>query len=294
MQRALILLLIGALSVSSGCTTPQAHALGPDATPTYYSYFFPQMYWGTIAAAAGWQPTASSTPLPTQTLPPSPTETLPTDTPTPVLSRPGAESPMATYSAPVPSPTAPAATSLAATVNVGLLSCRYGPGPEYLYLYALRKGANIKLVGRVDSDNWHWAWVEGRNRCWVNTSYLTVQGDWRQLPIVYPGLAKLPVSPYYPPTTIVSVVRNGTSVTVEWAPIFLRAGDEEDEYMKHYILEVWQCRGGTLLFEPRATNYTYLTLIDEPGCAAPSHARLFVQEKHGFSGPTIVPWRPAQ
>jgi len=177
-------------------------------------------------------------------------------------------------------------------VNVGLLSCRYGPGPEYLYLYALRQGANIKLIGRTDGDNWHWAWVEGRNRCWVNTRYLQVDGDWRQLPVVYPGQARLPVSPYYPPSSIVSVVRLGNSVTVEWVHIPLRAGDEEDDSMQRYILEVWHCQGGNMLFEPLATNDTMLTISDEPGCGSPSHARLFVQEKHGFSGPTDVPWPP--
>jgi len=192
---------------------------------------------------------------------------------------------------PAAAPTVPAA-SLRATVSVGLLSCRYGPGPSYLYLYALRQGANIKLIGRTDGENWHWAWVDGQNPCWVNTSYLKVEGDWRQLPVVYPGTARLPVSPYYPPTSITSVVRIGNTVTVEWAPIRLRAGDEEDEFMQHYILEAWHCRGGALVFEPLATNDTFLTVVDEPGCATPSRARLFVQEKHGFSGPTEVRWPP--
>jgi len=194
---------------------------------------------------------------------------------------------------PLPSPTLPIA-SLRATVTAGLLSCRYGPGPEYLYLYALRQGADITLIGRVDADNWHWVWVEGSNPCWVNVNYLRVEGDWKQLPVVYPGIARLPVSPYYPPTSIISVVRLGNSVTVEWAPIRLRAGDEEDETMQHYILEAWHCVGGILIFESLATNITFLTVEDEPGCASPSHARLFVQEKHGFSGPTDVPWRPWQ
>ncbi len=215
----------------------------------------------------------------TATVTPSPTQTkIPSLTPSPV---------------PTETPTAappPAAASLTATVNVRLLSCRYGPGSEYLYLYALRGGANIKLIGRTDGENWHWAWVDGRNRCWVNTSYLTVSGDWRQLPIVYPGLARLPVSPYYPPSAITKVTRNGNVVTVQWLEIPLRAGDEEDDSMQHYIVEAWHCGGGMLLFEPLATNDTSMSIIDEPGCIQPSRARLFVQEKHGFSGPTEIPW----
>jgi hypothetical protein len=71
----------------------------------------------------------------------------------------------------------------------------------------------------------------------------------------------------------------------------LRAGDEEDEFMQLYVLEVWHCQAGQLLFEPLATNDTMLTVVDEPGCAGPSRARLFFQEKHGFAGPSEVPWR---
>ncbi len=69
-----------------------------------------------------------------------------------------------------------------ASVTADLLSCRYGPGPDYLYLYALRGGANIVLIGRTDGGNWHWVYVEGTNRCWVNVSFLHVDGNWRTPP----------------------------------------------------------------------------------------------------------------
>ncbi len=62
--------------------------------------------------------------------------------------------------------------------------------------------------------------------------------------------------------------------------------------MQHYIVEVWRCEGGTMLFEPIATNTASVVIHDESGCAAPSHGRIFVQEKHGFSGPTEIPWPP--
>src|SRR5512140_1248779 len=86
----------------------------------------------------------------------------------------------------------PTVQSLRATVTADLLSCRYGPGPNYLFLYGLRKGANIVLIGRTDGDNWHWVYVAGRNKCWVKTDFLDIQGDWKSLPIVYPGMAELP------------------------------------------------------------------------------------------------------
>ncbi len=172
------------------------------------------------------------------------------------------------------------------------LSCRYGPGPEYLYLYALNRGANIILIGRTDGDNWHWVYVAGTNKCWVNTNFLEIDGDWRSLPITYPVEAKLPKSPYYQPTSVLSASRDGNEVTVAWVDIPLRPGDEEDETMLHYIIEVWRCESGNLLFEPLATNDTTITFIDEPGCDQASHGRIFVQEKHGFAGPTEIPWPP--
>ncbi len=264
MTRRIILSLM-ALWLTTSCASQGARAQEVDLTAT--------VGWALTVASGAGEPASSA--LPTVT-PPAPTVQ-------PTLSVNQIASPA---SAPVPT----GATSLAARVNVALLSCRYGPGPEYLYLYALRGGANIKLIGRTDGDNWHWAWVDGQNPCWVNTNYLTIQGDWRTLPIVYPGIAKLPVSPYYRPSAITRVTRSGNVVTVRWLEIPLRAGDEEDASMQQYIVEAWHCRGGTLLFEPLATNDTVMNIVDEPGCTQPSHARLFVQEKHGFAGPTNIAW----
>ena len=178
--------------------------------------------------------------------------------------------------------------SLKAIVTADLLSCRYGPGSEYLYLYALRKGANIKLIGRTEGNNW--VYVDGKIKCWVNIEYIDLTGDKNSLPVVYPGIAKLPISPFYPPTTVLKVLRDKRVVTVKWLDIPLRAGDEEDESMQHYIIEVWRCEGGNIIFDPLATNDLSITFTDEPGCREPSHGRIFVQEKHGFAGPAEIPW----
>ncbi len=229
---------------------------------------------------------ATATPAASRTQPPvalSPTAP-PTKTPSPT---------------PAPTSTAtltaiPTVSSLKASVTADLLSCRYGPGPDYLFLYGLRKGANIVLIGRTDGDNWRWVYVEGRNKCWVKTDFLEIQGNWRSLPIVYPGVARLPISPYYPPTAVLSAVRKGDQVTVEWLDNPLRAGDEEDASMQHYIVEVWRCENGTLLFEPLVTNELSVSFTDQAGCTAPSHGRIFVQEKHGFAGPTEIPLPPIQ
>jgi uncharacterized protein YraI len=231
----------------------------------------------TAVAPTGAGATGSSTPQPSLTASPS-------STPNPTSTVPPTDVPSATA--------VPTVDSLKATVTADLLSCRYGPGPNYLFLYGLRKGANIELIGRADEDNWHWVYVQGKSKCWVNTNFIEVHGDWKRLPIVYPGLARLPVSPYYPPTSVLSVVRNRDQVTVEWADIPLRAGDEEDQFMQHYIVEVWRCENGRLLFEPLATNELSVTFTDQAGCGMPSHGRIFVQEKHGLSGPTEIAWPP--
>ncbi|MCC7119635.1 MAG: hypothetical protein IT310_14010 [Anaerolineales bacterium] len=201
-----------------------------------------------------------------------------------------------TFTPPAPTatnlPTAiPAVESLKAVVTAELLSCRYGPGAEYLYLYGLRQGANIELIGRTEGNNW--VEVAGKNLCWVNAKYLNIQGNQQTLKITYPAEYKLPVSPYYAPPVVLSATRNAANpnqVTVTWTDITLRAGDEEDANMFIYIIEVWRCEGGKIVFDPLASNYPEVTFTDESGCSAPSHGRVFFQEKHGFAGPAEIPW----
>ena len=225
---------------------------------------------------------ATAAPL-TLTAPPSATIGISlTETFTP----PPSDTPLPT--APATASPIPTVPSLTAIVTADLLSCRYGPGSEYLYLYALRRNARIKLVGQTGGNNW--VWVEGQTNCWVNAKFIEISGDLRTLPIVYPTPATLPVSPYYPATHVLRSIREGTQITVTWIDIPLRAGDEEDDSMLHYIIEVWRCEAGQIIFDPLATNETTISFSDEPGCAAKSHGRIFVQEKHGFAGPTEIPW----
>jgi len=198
-------------------------------------------------------------------------------------------------STPLPSDTPlPTVESLAATVTAELLSCRYGPGPEYLYLFAFRATARIKLIGRVDADNWNWALVENQVPCWVHTNFLEIEGDFKSLPVVYPGVAKLPITPYYPRSEVLSAERNKltNAVTVSWVEVPVSLGDYEDESMQTYIVEVWRCAGGELIFDPLATRFAFIRFLDEPGCSEPSHGRVWVQEKHGYAGPAEIPWPP--
>lgn len=213
-------------------------------------------------------PTEMPSPTLTATLLPTVTATTPpTETSTPTL--------------------VPVVESLSATVSTNLLSCRYGPGPEYLYLYALRETARIKLTGQTGGNNW--VWVDGE--CWVNTKFLNIEGDYKTLPVVYPdNPAKLPRAGYYPPTVVLSATREGNLVTVVWLAVIVSPGDYEDESMFPYIIEVWRCEGGQIIFDPLASRRETISFIDEPGCAGPSHGRVFVQDKHGYTKPAEIPW----
>jgi hypothetical protein len=155
----------------------------------------------------------------------------------------------------------------------------------------LNRGANIKLVGRTDAN--HWVLVENSpQRCWVNARFLEIQGDPKALPILYPGL-KLIVSPYYPGPSWAKATRNGNKVEITWEAVPISPGKYADEFMHQYIVEVWRCEAGEIIFETLGTNFPFITVEnDEAGCSLPSHGRVFVQEKHGYGGPVEIPWPP--
>ena len=225
--------------------------------------------------------TALEVAAPTETAIP-PTPIPPTETFTPTLPPPTASS----TSTPTEIPTV---DSLKAVVTADTLSCRYGPGAEYLYFYGFRKDFKLTLIGRAHASNW--VMVDGlEHKCWVNQKFISVEGDPQTLRVTYPGEYELPESPYYAPPAVLSAENNGGTITVKWTDVELRAGDEEDADMFIYIIEVWRCEGGQIVFEALASNYPEVTFVDEGGCAEPSHGRVFFQEKHGFAGPAEIPW----
>ena len=241
-------------------------------------------------------PSPSETLLPTSTSFPPVTETpfLPSATGVPTSTETLTPTPLASETAsPFPSSTAlPTVASLEARVTADRLSCRYGPGPEYLYLFAFRAGANIELIGRVDTENWHWILVENQVPCWISADFIEVQGDILSLPVFCPDGAKLPITPYYPPSEVLNARRNPLTneITVSWVEVPVSLGDYEDDSMQTYIIEVWRCQGGQVIFDPLATRSAFTSFIDEPGCSEPSYGRVWVQEKHGYAGPAEIPW----
>jgi len=229
----------------------------------------------------------TATPIPSET--PSFTPAPPTETFTPAP-------PTGTFTPLPPTETStatppPFVESLKAKVTERL-NCRYGPGSEYLSLFGFNKGANIEIIGQTGGNNW--VMVENKpQRCWVNAKFLDIAGDPTTLQVRYPDGYKIPVSPYYSSPAVLSAVRdpnNPNMVTVEWTDITLRAGDEEDENMFIYIIEVWRCEGGEMIFDPLASNYPEITFVDETGCSLPSHGRVYFQEKQGFAGPAEILW----
>ncbi len=146
-------------------------------------------------------------------------------------------------------------------------NCRYGPGAVYLYKYGLVAGSNMNVIGRIESGEWIYIQaIGGNNPCWVKTSLVSISGDLWSVEIVYPGQAVLPQSPYYPPVNWVGASRNDALITVSWNDVPLRAGDEEDDEMQHYIVEVWRCEAGVFLFEALGTNALSISFIDQYGC----------------------------
>jgi hypothetical protein len=269
-NKKLILLIILTMSLAA-CNSsntgqaPASTSLVPANTSTNFPAPETSTPIPTLTASA--IPSVTFTPLPTDTLMPT---AAPTETPLPTVD------------------------SLKAQVTAEKLSCRYGPGAEYLYLFAFNGTANIKLVGRTDANSW--VWVENKdsnnreNNCWVNAKFLNIQGDPKMLPIVYPGL-KLPVSPYYPGPSWAKATRTGNKMEITWEAVPISPGKYADEFMHQYIIEVWRCEGGQIIFETLGTNSPVITVKnDEAGCSQPSHGLVYVQEKHGYGGPVEIPW----
>ena len=243
------------------------------------------------------QPVATVEILPSATLTATITS-APTSSPLPSVS-PTATPPGATATPPGPTATPPGATAtfaiLRGVVNVDKLSCRYGPGAMYLYLYGMVRGATQDIIGRTDSGKWLLTRAHGDNKaCWVNAEFMDIQGDVMSVEMVYPEHYSLPQSNQgYRPLWDVVAIRKGNEVVISWKSEARRPGDEESPTSVLYVVETWVCRGGQVWFTPLGAYTPQVTVTDEPGCLQASHGRVFFVEKHGYTGPTQINWPPA-
>jgi uncharacterized protein YraI len=217
---------------------------------------------------------------PTQTFSPTQTSTFPPPTLTQTLT----PLPPTETSAPPP-----LVDEIKASVTADKLVCRYGPGANYLYLIALNKTTPLKLIGRAPGNDW--VLVEnGEQDCWVNSESIEAQENLMTLRPMYPDGYKIPVSPYYGPTTVLSATRAGDQVTINWVEIVVSPGKYENDYMFPYIVEVWVCKDGEIIFDTLGSRVPYIIFTDEAGCEEPSRGRVYIQEKHGYAGPAEIPW----
>lgn len=223
---------------------------------------------------------SSPTSFPLPLITPSPTPPPPTSTPTPTQTASPTETPSPTLT--------PTYAILRGEVIPAHVNCRYGPGPVYLYKYGLLGGSNLNLIGRTEVGDWILVQaIGGNNPCWMKAEFMDIQGDVFAVAPADPQII-LPWSPYYTPLTNVSATRVGETVTVSWAPLTLRAGDEADPVP--YVVEAWVCRDGVVVFTPVGAFQPAVEIVDEPGCTASSHWRVMAAEKHGYTWPVEIVW----
>jgi hypothetical protein len=174
-------------------------------------------------------------------------------------------------------------------VNVEHVMCFYGPSKAYLYKYGLLGGSNLEILGIMQDTGYIFVRaIGGNNPCWMNLEWMNVKGDINSLQPLDPMDVVLPQSPFYGPLNSVTAVREANLVTLSWNPLFLRAGDDSEQ--EPYLIEAWLCQNGELIFVPIGLYETIVTVVDEPGCSTPSHARVYGVEKHGYTGYIEFPW----
>lgn len=233
---------------------------------------------------------AARTELPSQSPSPSATSTV-TDSPTPSVSPSVTLPPTLTLTgtSTFTQTPLPVYTKLRGKVIIAQAVCHYGPGAPYLYKYGVYAGSNLEILRRVEGGNYiEVQAIGGNNPCWVRADYMEIRGDFNNLLPVHPFEVKLPISPYYAPPAWVRAERNGDEVTVEWAALNLRAGDDSEQ--TPYIVEAWVCQGGQMVFQPVGSYQTRVMVRDEAGCIEVSRARLIAAEKHGYTRPLEIEW----
>lgn len=235
----------------------------------------------------------TSTPNETITLTETAPALPPSETPSP---RPGATSTETPFPSKTPPPAQTSTPEITATyailrgkVNVEKVSCRYGPGAMYLYLYGMVQGATQDIIGRNESGSWVLTKSRGDTiSCWVKVDLLDINGDTTTIPIIHADEYNLPKSPFYGPLTNVTAKRTENEVIISWSPLILRAGD--DSLQTPYVLQIWVCRGGQIVMESVGAAYPSATIIDESGCIEASHGRVTAAEKHGYTKYAEIPW----
>lgn len=175
-----------------------------------------------------------------------------------------------------------------ATVAVGTVSCRVGPGGGYLLRTVLREGEAVQILGQMElNSNWVLiATAEFPAGCWVNTSVLSF--DDAPLNTITDPHRVLPVTTYYSPLRNVRATRTGDVVRVRWDPMILRDGD--DSLQTPYVVEAWVCQNGEFVFRTFGTEEYGIQIRDEDGCEQESRGQVAGAEKSGYTMWVSIPW----
>lgn len=235
---------------------------------------------------------APSAPAATETPNAAPASATASETATPTASATATPSKTPTPSdTPTPSITPTYAILRGKVVVEGRLSCRFGPGADYLFKFTFGSRASVEILGRMEYSNWVLVRaVGGTNRCWVNGSpeYLQIDGNRDALAPVDPHIV-IPWSYIYTNgLSGVSARRNGNVVTVSWNGIQLNAGDDSEQ--TPYLVEAWVCQGGEYVFTAVGSYGNSVEIIDEGGCGMRSHAQVMAAEKHGYTPFVEISW----
>src|SRR3990172_6421142 len=154
-----------------------------------------------LVLAGGGNGAPSDAPLPSETVIPASTLTA-TDTPPPTRT-------------PLPSIT-PTYAILHGKVLPTKLSCRFGPGPDYLYKLGILEGTTIEIIGRMEHSIWVLVRALGdSNACWVKGDLVEIEGDYMSVAPADPHIV-LAWSPTFHAPSGVKALREGDVVTVSW------------------------------------------------------------------------------
>lgn len=174
-------------------------------------------------------------------------------------------------------PTSPP-PEITADVN---LNCRLGPNENYLYAWGVSEGDLAALGGRNYESTWFWVKPHDLDwHCWVVASGTTPNVDLSEVPVVYPPL---PTNPSVAPPSGVSAARNGSSVTISWAPA-------QPAVDLAYLIEARICSNGFPIDVVVVTTSTSYTLNDSTNCSSNSYGTLRVQNKLGYSNAASIGW----
>jgi hypothetical protein len=282
--KILTLVLGAALIAGAGTAASKALAPVPVPVPSPTST-------STLALTATVEPSSTSTAAPTETSMQTETATV-TLTPTETLPPTFTPSSVPTY-------------LTLRGVPTRQIACNYGPGNNYLYQEVMNTFNKMSVFGKAliydkgKQETWLYTQADGyKLKCFVNAADVQLTGGGLEdLQVVYPGgEVKLPGDIYtWPAPQNVEATRQGNLVYIRWDFFDLPLGEREDDTKPRYMLELWLCKGGELQFTPTGSwdatqARPTVQVTDEAGCKEPSHGRIYLADKHGYKGPTEIPW----